>query len=170
VRPANFFSNKIKFFKNNDEIIQNRICNAQDVKVSGQPRTAKKRGDICGMRVKDVDGVEWEVSIEVKNYTTNHNAKLSEFFDRVYKSNVTKTKEIYIYLSLNRMENPVHLSCKKQNKVFLLLNGLEPKDYTLDIRFLSTPVEGMTVSELVGKLVPSITRKPTLQNVPQPGI
>jgi hypothetical protein len=153
----------------NDEIEQDRVCNAQHVKNKGEKNNTNKKGDICGMRVKEANGIEWEVIIEAKNYTTPQNPKLTEFYDRGYKHNNTMTKEIYIYVSLNpMMDTPTVKSRKKRNKVFLLINGLEAENCSLDIHFLSGP-NRISVHELVQKLAPSIAPTPTIQNLTLPG-
>jgi len=166
VLPKDITNPKVKFFKTDNEIEQDRVCNAQDVKCKGEKRTTKKKADICGMRVQeqDTNGTIWEVSIEAKNYTSKQNDKLNKFYERVYQKNKTETKEIYIYVSLNPFVDILTVqSRKKTNKVFLLINGIKSEDCSLDIHFLSR-TNLMTVDELAKKLIPSITTTPTLLN------
>jgi hypothetical protein len=137
------------------------------MKNKGEKRTTTKKGDICGMRVREGNGTEREISIEAKNCTTKQNTKLKKFYEKVYERNIMPKKEIYIYVSLHPMvdKKPVIESRKKTNKVFLLINGLKAENCSLDIHFLSG-VNRISVDELVQKLAPSITTTPTIQNLP----
>jgi hypothetical protein len=167
VTPIPLQSRKVSFFKKNSEIKQDWVCNAQDVKNKGEATTTKKKGDICGPRVIDADGVPWDIIIEAKNYTSPHNDKLKKFYERGYGKNMTATKEIFIYLCLNPMPDstPAFQSRMKTNKVFLLINGLRKQDCTLDIHFLSTPGQHLSIGELKERLIPSITSNPSLLGV-----
>jgi len=50
------FSHKIKFFAQNSEIVHDRVCMAQDVKLKGVSSRARKTGDIAGIRTKAIFG------------------------------------------------------------------------------------------------------------------
>jgi hypothetical protein len=134
--------------------------------VKGEKNNTKKKGDICGPRVLDTDSECWNMIIEAKNYTSNHNRKLCEFYERSY-AKTTNDKEIFIYLSLNKsQESFTYYSCRKENKVFLFINGLKKEDSTLNLSFLSKPGQ-LSMQELKAELsvnLPSINQSKLLFN------
>jgi len=151
--PMPLTSRRILLFDQDSTVVQDRVFMAQDVKISG---VQKKTGDIAGIRARDDKGNLWDIFIEAKNATTQSylNKGLTNFFKHGMDRNATF--EIYIYLSLLRIENPSGVSHmnKNKDKIFLVIPGLQKEDCTLDIYFLSNPQAAMTMQQLVAKLSP----------------
>lgn len=146
------FSRKIKLFAQDSEIVQDRVCIAQDVKVKGLPPKTRKTGDIAGIRARDKNGNIWPIYIETKNSKTNYylNNQLDKFYEHVQKKK--ETNEICIYLSLFTIENPSKNSeILKNGSIFLVIHGLEKEDCTLDIEFFTNFQQEVTVEQLLEK-------------------
>lgn len=145
-----FTISQIKFFAQDSEIVEDRVCVVQDVKKGNGQRT----GDIAGMRVKDENNTNWKVFIEAKNAKSQQYLKdgLTKFFS--HAEGRKEKKEIFVYLSYYSIENPPKKSKfdKKNKKLYIIIDGIKKDDFTLDIKFLSTPNSGVTMQQLLEKL------------------
>lgn len=146
VTPIPYKDKKIYFYSNNVEIKDDCVCLVQE-------SSTKKIGDIAGIQLKDSNGEVWKLFIEMKHSENSSYVKqgLEKFKDDYTKYKSENGSAIFVFLSYSNLSlNQNNLTTAKGKK-FFVIDGIDPKDFSLDIESLSF-TRKLSIDTVISKL------------------
>lgn len=146
VTPIPYQDKKIYFYSSNSEIKDDYVCMVQE-------SSEKKIGDIAGIRLKDSNNQIWKLFIEIKNSSRKEyvNEGMEKFKGDYTNWNSANEGAIFIFLSYSNVSlNQKNLTTAKMKK-FFVIDGIDPRDFSLDIKSLSFTGE-VSIDTVISKL------------------